>query len=200
VVIAIIAILAALLLSALSTAKAKAHTIVCTSNLKQLGLAMQMYGEDNRNLLPMAHEEVVWDCTNPYPWLRPVAAYYQNTNILRCPSLSRCYEKSPYSYFLGCRAAFVEANYNHASVNLQRILFPAQHILSGDANATFSDYDADPDNYTVDVLFANKSPIHNHRVNVLFGDWHVKAHSKFTAGEMTYSYTTPGVNFLLDGL
>ena len=47
VVIGIIAILAALLLPALSKAKARANTIVCLNNMKQLQLAWQMYAEDH---------------------------------------------------------------------------------------------------------------------------------------------------------
>ena len=52
VVIAIISIIAGLLLPALSRAKAKAHRIACISNLKQIGLAFRMWGDDNDDHFP----------------------------------------------------------------------------------------------------------------------------------------------------
>ncbi|MDR3456037.1 MAG: prepilin-type N-terminal cleavage/methylation domain-containing protein [Verrucomicrobiae bacterium] len=73
VVIAIIAILAALLMPALGTAKAKAKAAGCTSNLRQLALGWRMYADDNIGTLvvnlPQPSNSTSWvtwnTATNP---------------------------------------------------------------------------------------------------------------------------------------
>ena len=56
VVIAIIAILAAMLLPALSKAREKARTISCVNNLKQDQLALAMYGNDSSGIIPIYYD------------------------------------------------------------------------------------------------------------------------------------------------
>ncbi|HYV26083.1 MAG TPA: prepilin-type N-terminal cleavage/methylation domain-containing protein [Candidatus Eisenbacteria bacterium] len=67
VVIAIIAILAAMLLPALSKAKTKSHAIACINNLKQLTLCWIMYAHDNNDKLIRNYIEgwPGWDANDP---------------------------------------------------------------------------------------------------------------------------------------
>ena len=85
-VISIIAILAALLLPALSRAKESGRATVCLSNLRQIGLALQIYVGDNNNRLPFM-SDIYPGVTNEFPGPDQVLSnQLGNLNVLRCPS------------------------------------------------------------------------------------------------------------------
>lgn len=84
VVIAIIAILAAILFPIFASAKATAVTANCQSNIKQMGIAMQLYAESNGGGLPNyslgngSARRMWWEFINPY---------LRADKIYRCPAL-----------------------------------------------------------------------------------------------------------------
>jgi prepilin-type N-terminal cleavage/methylation domain-containing protein/prepilin-type processing-associated H-X9-DG protein len=200
VVIAIISILASMLLPALGKAKEKGVTIYCVNNLREVGLAMQMYGDDSNDRLPTSTADITTTTqgafTNWPAWTVALQPYYQNTNILRCPALSGQYKQSGWSYFMGSVAFSVLASdpskYNPASVNMRSITTASFYPLSGDCNYPAAPINADLNNNQVDTLFGMPSPIHNNRVNILFADWHVKSYKSFNASDITFSLVNTG--------
>jgi prepilin-type N-terminal cleavage/methylation domain-containing protein len=86
VVIAIIAILAAMLLPALSTAKSKALQARCVSNVKQLSLGSVMYTSDNKGVFIPDLLLATGASGDTGAWLKNLLDYYsKSTNIALCP-------------------------------------------------------------------------------------------------------------------
>ena len=205
VVIAIISILASMLLPALGKAKEKGVAIFCVNNLRQIGLSMQMYGDDSNDRLPTSFSSIYtptdggWNDPN-VPWTKALMPYYaNNTNILRCPGFNSFYNHSGYNYFMGSIAFADDLDakngWNPSSVILRSIMYPSSYILSGDVNYPTSTNNADINDNETNLLFTLVSPTHNSRVNVLFADWHVKNYKNFSPADMTFSQSLPSVNY-----
>jgi len=212
VVIAIIAILAAMLLPALSAAKQRAWTIRCTSNLHQIGLGMRMYADENNQRFPESGGDIYWGAidngTHLPSWMEQMVANIGNTNVYNCPGNVQLplNQQGPYNYFNGDRAAFIVTG-SFAPVNSTLIMYPSAYVLSGDtcgitnvtsgenANHHFDPLDADKDDYSQNCVggLANGATwdywqVHSLGQNILFADGHVKWYKGYNANDMTFRY------------
>jgi len=204
VVIAIIAILAAMLLPALASAKQKAWTISCVSNLKQIGLGLKMFADDNEERYPQSGGSITWNWADPASptngWMQQIYSYVQNTNVFHCPGNAQLpvNNRSPFNYFNGARAAYVAAGDQRAAVNGRQILFPAAYVLAGDtidSGQFFLPNDDDKDDYSQNCVGGevNGTPAvgwqaHNKGQNILFSDGHAKWFKGYKPDEMTFRY------------
>jgi prepilin-type processing-associated H-X9-DG protein len=209
VVIAIIAILAALMLPALSNAKQAAWTTSCISNLHQIGLGMRMFAGDHQDLYPESGGDIYWNATDTNGsgqpgWMEQIFPYVGETNVYDCPGnvqLPPAYQ-GPFNYFNGCNAAYLVAH-SFAPVNGAAISFPSAFVLGGDtagaftnsAGRSFDPRDADKDDYTQNCVGGAAPPeiteywqIHKKGQNIMFADGHSKWYKNYNPAEMTFAY------------
>ena len=157
-VIAIIGILAAVLLPALSRAKASGRSTACLNNLHQTGLALQIYLQDNENHLPVmfdrpANTNGMTIFTNATPDL-VLSNYLGAQNILRCPADDKkIFEQTGSSY---------SWNFLLNGQQPEHLRIFAQ--------------DYPPDRV---AIFFDKEPFHNRAdagkgMNYLYGDGHIR--------------------------
>ena len=170
VVIAIIAVLAALIFPVFASARAKARQNTCISNLRQIGISIELYAMDYDDLYPLAVDVIdkyspeiwsdhpYWQVWIPYlPLLHEVLQPYQKSKeIWRCPS---DYEQYGSSYFFRTEIAFrqmrIGGMQRPAETNM---LFDASGKWHGSKSRFAPEYPPDP----------------NYRYNCLFADLHVK--------------------------
>lgn len=198
VVIAIIAILASLLLPALTHAKALASATQCKSNLKQMDLALIMYVHDHEGFYPAGPTGIGF-----FSWEAAISPSLGSmaSAVFQCPTHDRISHSAPYSY--GYNAW---GNYRLPSVNLiqtglggaqeSQVKNPADMIALGDgylaalSASSFGSSSANPLMLDYDVLsrdsmilitgavtgadLNNARRRHRGRLNMAFCDGHVE--------------------------
>jgi len=202
VVIGVIAILAALMLPALTQAKFSARRIVCVNNLRQLGLASQIYWDENdgdafRYIIgPSNTGTIYW-----FGWIEPwipgnegarqfdptPGALYPHLNgrgVEVCPSL----DYTSRLFKLKATGAAYGYGYNiHLStpatqppIKIQRVTRPADIVLLADSGQ-INDFQepASPTNPLLEEFYyiSDNEPTvhfrHQRRANVVYCDGHV---------------------------
>ncbi len=201
VVIAIIAILAALLLPSLAAAKSAGLSAACKSNLRQVGLALNLYTGEFRKyplcadadsarpgsplsfwdgkLLPfVADNRKLFICPAeklPSPW----------TNTVGLPQRNPCYGYNMAGtgrYPASAASLGLDGGFNRgmSTTSIGRYLTenqvraPSDMIAAGDCNPKKGGGDNDLDDLFPINLLAELAPRHNHGENMVFCDVHVE--------------------------
>jgi len=198
VVIAIIGLLAALLMPSLGTARKKARAAGCINNLRQLGLAAQMYTDDSGGQLTgLSGIFPTWGSTNgPQAWTQLLFAYVKTTKAYLDPDRPPWMPELPVAYYLNLLPAFVEAGSPGTgiyAIDFRQISNPSAFILMSEDLFISPQQEIDPTNEKSDRTgFSTTSgtypPPHLGYANFLFADGHVAPFDHFDVTQMTYWY------------
>ncbi len=135
VVIAIIAILAAMLLPALSKARDKARQTACISNLKQLSLALLMYTEDSSDRMPTYYP--AWPAKpvgdNGCDWWNGIYPYVKEYQAYVCPNYQRVQTTWNYNdHLFGLMPSYGDNSFLRG-ISPGKIRTPSTIVMLGDA-------------------------------------------------------------------
>ncbi len=195
VVIAIIAILAAILFPVFAQAREKARQAACQSNLKQIGLAVQIYAQDYDETLPSSGSgSSGGDVTG---LLQPYTKQRFGQGIWRCPSHSGAYEANGWTssygynwqYLLAPGPDYPHSGYNgfgNSGVSLAFLAHPAGTLSFIDhqappGNQALWSYVARPGDSENTDGFGRPHFRHSEHAEALFCDGHVKTVSPTVA-------------------
>jgi prepilin-type N-terminal cleavage/methylation domain-containing protein/prepilin-type processing-associated H-X9-DG protein len=199
VVISIIAILAGMLLPSLGHARASARAISCVNNLRQLGIAVQMYWDDNNGRINALYAMFpTWGSTNwPLAWTASIYPYLKTTKVFRDPGRPIWMASEQVDYYINIVQPYLDAGTatpGAYTLDSRAIQNPSAFIvLSCDLWANPLQ-EIDPSNEVTDRTgFGTGSntfpPFHtSSSANFLFADGHVAAFNRFDTTQMTYWY------------
>lgn len=195
IVIAIIIILAGILFPALLSAKRKASQVKCMSHLRQVGLAIQMYANDNDNLAPIGGYDTVAVAQAGQPTQQPPlpagirvqwqdillsTAYLRSADVLICPTAPAA--DNPYAYRYSYGANHWVMGWS-AGANLDAIPYPSYTVLA--TEKVGYDWPAwPPTERANNPYYFPLDPRHEDQLNVLYCDGHVH---KVAIGEFIVS-------------